>query len=157
VPAQANGATVALWGRAEREVCRQQVSQGDCGKVRKPATIARYLVQVGTAYRLPVLAVPTAAPIMRLELKTMRKRLGFRQKQALALRYKGEVADLADPPKGPCFALLLRATWRDWLWGGRNRALLVIAYDTACHPSELEVIRIWRKAAEIRSSPSLRH
>ena len=92
-------------------------------------------MQVGTAYRLAALPDPTAAPIVRLELKATRKRLGMCQKQALDLRYKGEAAHLAEPPKGPCIATLLRVTgvtgwaraigrcWgvRGW-WSGSVRA-----------------------------------
>lgn len=148
VPAQADGATVAAWVRAlSGEGAPDRAAQAAAGKVRKPATIARYLVQVGTAYRLASLADPTSAPLVRLELKAMRKRLGVRQRQALALRYKGEVADLAEPPSGPCVATLLKATRRDWL-GLRDRALLGIAYDTGCRRSELVAIRVEHLSAE---------
>ncbi|WP_121120134.1 tyrosine-type recombinase/integrase [Croceibacterium ferulae] len=141
-PANADGGTVAAWIQAlSGEGAPSTSAKAAVGAVRKPATIARYLVQVGTAYRLAGLLDPTAAPIVRLELKAMRKRLGVRQKQALALRYKGEVADLAEPPKGPCVATLLRATRRDWL-GARDRALLGVAYDTGCRRSELVAIRV---------------
>ncbi|CAH0356427.1 hypothetical protein SPH9361_04078 [Sphingobium sp. CECT 9361] len=56
-------------------------------KVRAAATIARYLVHVGWAYRMAGLDDPTAAPLVRIELKAARKTLGTRQRQARALRF----------------------------------------------------------------------
>ncbi|KHL24314.1 integrase [Croceibacterium mercuriale] len=151
-PADADGATAAAWVRAlGGEGAPNKAARAAAGKPRKPATIARYLVHVATAYRLGGLSDPTAAPLVRLELKAIRKRLGVRQRQALALRYKGEVADLAEPPKGPCVATLLKATRRDWL-GLRDRALLGIAYDTGCRRSELVAIRVEHVSIEADGS-----
>lgn len=63
-------------------------------KPRAAATIARYLVNIGWAYRMAGLADPTAAPLVRLEHEVARKALGTRQRQARGLRYKGDVSDL---------------------------------------------------------------
>jgi len=106
---------------------------------RAPATIARYLVHVGMAYRMAGLADPAAAPLVKLELKAMRRARGTRQRQAKGIRYKGDIADLDGPPAGICLAHLLKACRRDWL-GLRDAALLRIAYDTACRRSELVAI-----------------
>lgn len=91
------------------------------------ATIERYLVNMGWAYRMAGLSDPTAAPLVRLELKALRRAIGTRQGQARGLRYKGEVADLDDAASGVCLAHLLKACRRDLL-GARDRALLLIAW-----------------------------
>lgn len=108
-------------------------------KRRAAATIERYLVNIGWAYRMAGLADPAAAPLVRLELKALRKAIGTRQRQARGLRYKGEVADLDDPASGVCLAHLLKACRRDML-GARDRALLLVAYDSGCRRSELVAI-----------------
>jgi len=106
---------------------------------RAAATIERYLVSIGWAYRMAGLVDPTAAPLVRLELKAARKTIGTRQRQARGLRYKGDVGDLDDPPAGVCLAHLLKACRRDML-GARDRALLLVAYDSGCRRSELVAI-----------------
>jgi integrase len=108
-------------------------------KQRAPATIERYLVNIGWAYRMAGLDDPTAAPLVRLELKGLRKLLGTRQRQARGIRFKGEVSDLDDPATGICLAHLLKASRRDML-GARDRALLRVAYDSGCRRSELVAI-----------------
>ncbi len=108
-------------------------------KLRAAATIERYLVNIGWAYRMAGLDDPTAPPLVRLELKALRKTLGTRQRQARGLRYKGEVVDLDDPPAGVCLAHLLKACRRDML-GARDRAFLLVAYDSGCRRSELVAI-----------------
>src|SRR3546814_6654352 len=61
--------------------------------VRAMATIERYVVNVGWAYRIAGLDDPTAPPLVRLEKKAARKALGVRQRQARAIRFKGDVSD----------------------------------------------------------------
>jgi integrase len=108
---------------------------------RAAATIARYLVNIGWAYRMAGLADPTAAPLVRLEHKAARKLLGTRQRQARAIRYKGDVSDLDAPASGVSLAILLKAARRD-LIGLRDRALLLVNYDTGCRRSELAAMRL---------------
>lgn len=108
---------------------------------RAAATIARYLVNIGWAYRMAGLSDPTAAPLVRLEHKAARKLLGTRQQQARGLRYKGDVSDLDAPASGVSLAILLKATRRDLL-GARDRALLLVNYDTGCRRSELAAMRV---------------
>jgi integrase len=105
------------------------------------ATIGRYLVHIGWAYRMAGHDDPTAAPLVRLEHKAARKLLGTRQRQARAIRFKGDVADLDDPASGVCLSSLLKATRKDVL-GARDRALLLGAYDTGCRRSELVAITL---------------
>ncbi len=108
---------------------------------RAAATIARYLVNIGWAYRMAGLDDPTAAPLVQLEHKAARKLLGTRQTQARGIRYKGDVSDLDAPASGVSLAVLLKATRRDLL-GARDRALLQVNYDTGCRRSELAAMRI---------------
>lgn len=108
-------------------------------KVRAAATIERYIVNIGWAYRMAGIDDPTAAPLVRLELKALRKTLGTRQHQARGLRFKGEVADLDDAPSGVCLANLIKASRRDLL-GDRDRAFLLVAYDSGCRRSELVAV-----------------
>lgn len=121
-----------------------ECEEGDGGKKwkrRAAATIARYLVHIGMAYRMAGMADPTTAPLVRLEMKAMRRARGVRQRQARAIRFKGEVADLDGPASGVCLANLLKACRRDWL-GLRDQVLLRVAYDTGCRRSELVAIEI---------------
>ena len=108
---------------------------------RAMATIERYLVHVGWAYRMAGLADPTAAPLVKLEKKAARKSLGVRQRQARAIRFKGDIADFDSPASGVCLAHLLKACRRDEL-GLRDAALLRVAYDAGCRRSELVAILV---------------
>lgn len=60
-------------------------------KPRAAATIERYLVHVGWAYRMAGLHDPTADPLVKFERKAARKHLGVRQRQARAIRIKGDI------------------------------------------------------------------
>jgi integrase len=96
---------------------------------------------IGWAYRMAGLVDPTAVALVRLEHKAARKVLGTRQRQARGIRYKGDVTDLDAPASGVSLAILLQATRRD-LIGPRDRALLLVAYDTGGRRSELVAVRV---------------
>ena len=134
LPAEATPELVAAWVRALAG------SDPSDETVRAMATIERYLVHVGWAYRMAGLPDPTAAPLVRLEKKAARKSLGVRQRQARAIRFKGDIADFDSPASGVCLAHLLKACRRDEL-GLRDAALLRVAYDAGCRRSELVAIR----------------
>ena len=106
---------------------------------RKPATIERYLVHVGWAYRMLGMVDPTKDPLVTFERRATRKALGIKQRQAGGIRYKGDIADLDSPAKGICVTHLLAACQRDTM-GRRDAVLLRIAYDTGCRRSELVAI-----------------
>lgn len=108
---------------------------------RAAATIGRYLVNIGWAYRMAGLEDPTRAPLVRLELKGARQARGVRQRQALAIRFKGAVSDLDEPAFGLALSNLLAACRRDLL-GVRDRALLHVAYDSGCRRSELVAVAV---------------
>lgn len=135
VPAGAAPGDVAAWIRALAGIDEGAV------KPRASATIERYLVHLGWAYRMAGLIDPTADPLVKFERKAMRKHLGTRQRQARAIRFKGDIADLDSPATGVCLAHLLKACRRDAL-GLRDAALLRIAYDTGARRSELVAIDV---------------
>lgn len=127
---QASPTDVAAWIRALAGIDTSDV------RPRAAATIERYLVHVGWAYRMAGLPDPTADPLVKFECKAARKHLGVRQRQARAIRFKGDIADLDSPASGVCLAHLIKACRRDAL-GLRDAALLRIAYDTGARRSEL--------------------
>ena len=129
-PVHAGPELVARWIRS-----LAGIDAGD-GKGRAMATIERYLVHVGRAYRIAGLADPTSAELVRLELKATRHVLRVRQRQAHPIRFKGEIADLDSPPSGLSLLALLKACRRDAL-GYRDAAILRLAYDTGVRRSEL--------------------
>jgi len=132
-PRDAGPELVAAWVRALAGI------DASDEKVRAIATIERYLVHVGWAYRMAGLADPTAPPLVKFEMKAARKELGVRQRQARAIRFKGDISDLDSPASGVCLAHLLKACRRDEL-GYRDAALLRVAYDTGARRSELVAI-----------------
>lgn len=131
----ATAADVAGWIRALSGIDGADV------KIRAMATIERYLVHVGWAYRMAGLADPTSDPLIKFERKAARNHLGVRQRQARAIRFKGDIADLDSPASGVCLSHLLKACRGDAL-GRRDAALLRIAYDTAARRSELVAIDV---------------
>jgi integrase len=133
--ASASASDVAGWIRALAGIDRSVET------VRAMATIERYIVNVGWAYRMAGLKDPTSAPLVKLEKKAARKHLGVRQRQARAIRFKGDIADFDSPASGVCLALLIKACRRDLL-GLRDEALLRIAYDSAGRRSELVAIDV---------------
>ena len=116
------------------------------GKARSSATIKRYLVSVGRAYRLLRLVDPTDDELVKSVLKTVRTEIGVQQKQALGLRFKGDVADLDGPPAPLSLVTLLKAARRgrgrlDAL-ALRNIAMLRVNYDTGLRSAELVRIQV---------------
>jgi integrase len=136
----ATSQTVAAYVRA---LSGQDVSSAAARatETRSAATIGRYLVHIGWAYRMAGREDPTAAPLVRLELKAARKALGTRQTQARAIRFKGDVTDLDGPATGVSLTALIKACRKDML-GARDEALLRVAYDTGCRRSELVAIDV---------------
>ena len=134
-PVRAEAGDVAAWIRALAGV------DASTEEIRAMATIDRYVVNIGWAYRMAGLDDPTAAPLVKLEKKAARKKRGVRQRQARAIRFKGDIADFDSPPAGVCLAHLVKACRRDLL-GLRDEALLRTAYDSAGRRSELVAIMV---------------
>lgn len=117
------------------------------GRPRAAATIKRYIVHVGRAYRLLKLTDPTDDELVTLELKAARKVTGVKQKQSLGLRFKGDVDDLDGPPAPLSLDTLLKACRRG-AYGRldalalRNIAMLRLAYDTGLRCAELVRVEV---------------
>lgn len=92
-------------------------------KGRSSASIRRAIAGISTIYRLNRMPDPSKDPDVVIAMKRMHRKLGRAAKQAQAI-----TSDLLDK--------LLSAT-SDSPMGIRNRALLLIAYDTLCRRSEL--------------------
>lgn len=135
VPAQATPSHVAAFIRALSGI------DPSAEEIRAIATIERYVSYIGRAYRMAGLADPTAGELVTLEKKAARKKRGVRQRQARAIRFKGDIADFDSPPSGVCLAHLLKAVRRD-VMGLRDEALLRVAYDSAARRSELVAIDV---------------
>jgi integrase len=139
-----HGATGQHMARFVRELARLEYPQSPNDwfpAQRRIASIEAYLVHLKTAYSLLGHTSPTSDPQVRADLKVIRKQQGSRQRQAVPLRYKGEVSELSDPAIGISIANLLKGCGKDWT-GLRDAALLQVAYDTACRRSELVAMRI---------------
>jgi integrase len=147
-PAKAVAGDVAAWVRALAG------THPSAEETRAMATIERYLVNVGWAYRMGGLADPTAEPLVKLEKKAARKALGVRQRQARAIRFKGDIADFDSPASGVCLAHLLKACRRDEL-GLRDAALLRVAYDAGCRRSELVAILVPHIEKDVQGAGTL--
>lgn len=115
--------------------------QADAGK--KAATLARYASSIARLHALAEQPDPTRTELVRLELKAQRRALGVRQRQALGLRFRGQVADplIAAGPVGVCVEAMLVAANDDGVQARRDRALLSLAFDTGLRRSELVAIR----------------
>ncbi|WP_145206796.1 tyrosine-type recombinase/integrase [Sphingobium sp. B2] len=135
LPARAQPEHVAAWIRTLAGLDASDT------KPRAMATIDRYLVHVGWAYRMAGLPDPTAGPLIKFERKAARNHLGVRQRQARGIRFKGDIADLDSPATGVCLANLLKGCGRDE-HALRDAALLRIAYDTGMRRSELVAIEV---------------
>lgn len=95
---------------------------------RSSASIRRALCGLSAIHRLNRLDDPSKDPDVNLEMRRMHRKLGRSAKQALGIN-----GDLLDK--------LLLAT-EDSIRGIRDRALLLVAYDTLCRRSELVSLKV---------------
>lgn len=103
----------------------------------RPASLARYKASIAKVHQLLELTDPTKAPLVKLRLAVIRRRIGTAQRQARPLRFKGPVKDVErDQARGLNIRALLESCGDD-LPGLRDRALLSTAYDTGLRASEL--------------------
>ena len=94
----------------------------------KSASIRLAIASISTIHKLNELPDPTQSPIAKLELRRMHRTLGRSSKQALGITT-------------PTLRRMLDTINND-LHGVRNRALLLVAYDTLCRRSELISLNI---------------
>lgn len=106
----------------------------------RPATLARRIASIARAHdMLGVQNRPTSSPMVRDQLKAVRRRKGAEQKQAASLRF-GTVLD-RETPKGLTLSAMLAACG-DGLVDLRNAAMLSIGYDAGLRVSELVAINV---------------
>ncbi|OIN02474.1 hypothetical protein A9235_01955 [Polynucleobacter sp. MWH-Tro8-2-5-gr] len=94
----------------------------------KSASIRLAFASISTIHKLNELPDPTQSPTAKLELRRMHRTLGRTSKQAYGITT-------------PTLRIMLEGTSND-LRGVRNRALLLIAYDSLCRRSELTSLNI---------------
>lgn len=141
IVANAGSSDIARWIRA------LAAGEGSDRAPRAAATIKRYIVHVGRAYRLLKLVDPTDDELVAYELKAARKVVGAKQVQAHGLRFKGDVVDLDGPPAPLSLVTLLKACRRG-AYGRldalalRNIAMLRLAYDTGLRRAELVRVEV---------------
>ena len=97
-------------------------------KEKKPATIRRYVSTIGRAHRAAGVADPTATEAVKMALKEMSRSVPARQRQARGLVWKEIAQFLEFEPRG--------------LRDIRDRALVIVAYDTMCRREELVNLKI---------------
>lgn len=99
-----------------------------CEKGRSSATIRRAIAGISTIFRLNRMQDPSKDPEVIIAMKRMHRKLGRASSQAQAI-----TADVLEK---------LLATIDHSARGIRDRALLLIAYDTLCRRSELVSLQI---------------
>jgi integrase len=97
-------------------------------KLKKPATIRRYVSTIGRAHRAAGVADPTGTETVKLALKEMGRSVPARQSQARGLVWAEIAVFLEFDPRN--------------LRDVRDRALVAVAYDTMCRREELVNLRI---------------
>lgn len=108
------------------------------GSGRSSASIRRALCGLSTIHKLNRLDDPTKDPDVALEMRRMHRKLGRSSSQAGSIN-----ADTLDK--------LLLAT-DDSIRGIRDRALLLVAYDTLCRRSELVSLQVKDVKINIKNS-----
>ena len=95
---------------------------------RSSASIRRAIAGIASVHKLNRFTDPTKDPDVMLEMRRMHRKLGRASHQAL-----GVTAEILEK--------MLNATESN-LKGIRDRALLLVAYDTLCRRSELVALRV---------------
>jgi len=100
----------------------------DMVATRAPATVRRYVATIAAVHRAAQAPDPTKDEQVRLALKRMMRGRGARQKQATPITHDVATKMLAAAGNGS--------------HGARDRALLLVAYDTLCRRSELVALQV---------------
>lgn len=95
---------------------------------KAPATIRRYVSTIATAHQAAQVDNPCSRPAVKLALARLHRRFSSRQKQATAITWE-HIESIV-------------ATLRDDLRDLRDRALILVAYDTLLRRSELANLRV---------------
>jgi site-specific recombinase XerD len=94
----------------------------------KSSTIRIMVAAISSIHKLNLLSDPTQHPVVKVELRRMHRTLGRYSQQAFGIT-------------APILEKMLGATANN-LRGIRDRALLLLAYDSLCRRSELVSLRI---------------
>jgi len=94
----------------------------------KSSSIRIMIAAISSIHKLNLLNDPTQHPIVKIELRRMHRTLGRYSQQAFGIT-------------APILEKMLRAT-SDNLRGIRDRALLLLAYDSMCRRNELVSLRV---------------
>jgi len=94
----------------------------------KSSTIRVMVAAISSIHKLNLLSDPTQHPLVKIELRRMHRTLGRYSQQAFGIT-------------APILEKMLSATANN-LRGIRDRALLLLAYDSMCRRSELVSLRI---------------
>lgn len=94
----------------------------------KSSSIRLAVASISTIHKLNQLPDPTQLPVAKLELRRMHRTLGRASKQALGIT-------------APIIEKMILATKND-LRGLRDKALILLAYDSLCRRSELVSIKL---------------
>jgi len=94
----------------------------------KSSTIRIMVAAISSIHKLNLLCDPTQHPVVKIELRRMHRTLGRYSQQAFGIT-------------APILEKMLGATANN-LRGIRDRALLLLAYDSMCRRSELVSLRI---------------
>ncbi len=112
---------------ADQETIARYIRNISNGKL-KSASIRMAVASISAIHRLNEYSDPTSHPSVKIELRRMHRNLGRESKQASGIN-----------------AELLRkmlSTTDNSLWGFRDKALLLTAYDSMCRRSELVSLQI---------------
>jgi len=94
----------------------------------KSSTIRVMVVAISSIHKLNLFSDPTQHPLVKIELRRMHRTLGRYSEQAFGIT-------------APILEMMMGATANS-LRGIRDRALLLLAYDSMCRRSELVSLRI---------------
>lgn len=94
----------------------------------KSSSIRIMVAAISSIHKLNLLSDPTQHPTVKIELRRMHRTLGRNSQQAFAIT-------------APILEKMMGATATN-LRGARDRALLLLAYDSMCRRSELVSLRI---------------
>lgn len=112
---------------ANSEIVAKYIQKLTTGNL-KSASIRLAVASISAIHKLNQLPDPTQLPIAKLELKRMHRTLGRASKQALGIT-------------APTIERMILATKND-LRGLRDKALILLAYDSLCRRSELVSIKL---------------
>lgn len=109
----------------------QQISDGHL----KSSSIRISIASISAIHRLNNLEDPTQNPLVKIELRRMHRNLGREAKQAFGITQ-------------PILNKMIETTDNS-IRGIRDRALLLVAYDTMCRRSELVSLRLEDVVADV--------